>query len=97
MPIIEAIEEITSAIDQKNYVMGVVVELKKAFDTIKNDILINKLERYGIRWIVLDWVRSYLSKRQVCEVGKIQVSMFGHCLWCLPWVSVGTKTVYFVY
>jgi hypothetical protein len=64
MAIIESIEEITSALDHKNYVMGVFVDLKKAFDTIDHDILINKLERYGIRGIVLDWVRSYLSKRQ---------------------------------
>ena len=60
----ESIEEITNAIDHKKYAVGVFIDIKKAFDTINHDILINKLERYGIRGIVLDWVKSYLSRRQ---------------------------------
>lgn len=34
------------------------------FDTIKHELLIKRLQRYRIRGIVLDWVKSYLSKRQ---------------------------------
>lgn len=60
----ELIEEITNSIDQKKYAVGVFVDLKKAFDTINHDILINKLERYGIRGVVLKWVSSYLQNRQ---------------------------------
>lgn len=49
--------------DKSKYAVGVFVDLKKAFDTINHNILLNKLERYGIRGIVLDWVRSYMENR----------------------------------
>ncbi len=60
----ELIEEITNSIDNKKLVIGTFIDLKKAFDTINHNILLIKLERYGIRGVVLNWVRSYLERRQ---------------------------------
>ena len=66
----ESLEEITNAIDQKQYAIGIFIDLKKAFDTINHDILIKKLERYGIRGLVLHWVKSYLmDRRQFVKLG----------------------------
>ena len=43
--------------------IGVYIEPKKAFDTVDHKTLLNKLQRYGIRGLALDWITSYLANR----------------------------------
>ena len=45
---------------------------KKAFEMVDYDILLTKLEHYGVRGLAIDWFRSYLSDR------KQFVSINGH-------------------
>ena len=61
--IIELLEELTNGIEKSKSTIGVFIDLKKAFDTVDHDILIKKLEFYGIRGIANDWIFSYLSNR----------------------------------
>ncbi len=63
MAVMELVEGISTAIDNKEYTVGVFIDLKKAFDTIDHSILMNKLERYGIRGLAYTWVKSYLDDR----------------------------------
>ena len=60
----ESIEDITDALEHNKYAVGIFIDIKKALDTINHDILVYTLESYGIRGIVLDWIKSYLSNRQ---------------------------------
>ena len=64
--LIDLKDRITTAIDNKEFVAGVFLDLSKAFDTINHDLLLQKLEYYGIRGIALDWFKSYITKRYQC-------------------------------
>ena len=64
LAVIELIEEITNATDNKNQAIRVFIDLKKAFDTVDHRILIKKLEHYGVRGAASDWLKSYLSNRK---------------------------------
>jgi hypothetical protein len=39
-------------------------DLQKAFDTVDHNILLSKLYYYGIRGLMFDWLKNYLSDRQ---------------------------------
>ena len=61
--IITLVDRITSSLDSGDLVIGVFLDLKKAFDTIDHQILIKKLFSYGIRGNTLKWFQSYLTDR----------------------------------
>ena len=55
----------------RGFINGVIfADLKKAFDTVDHDILVKKLELYGIKDSTLWWFISYLSNRTpACKIG----------------------------
>ena len=59
--LINIIESIRKALDDGNISSGVVVDLQKAFDTVDHQILLAKLNHYGIHEVSNDWFKSYLS------------------------------------
>ena len=63
LALMEFVENVTSAIENKQYALGVFLDLKKAFDTVDHDLLLIKLQKYGIRGLALSWISSYLSNR----------------------------------
>ena len=54
-------------IDKKYLNLTLFLDLRKAFDTVTHEILIQKMDFYGIKGIELAWFKSYLSNRmQYC-------------------------------
>ena len=57
-------EMIRKALDEDKFACGVFTDLQKAFDTVDHDILLSKLNHYGIRGASYQWFKSYLTGRQ---------------------------------
>jgi len=57
-------DNITENLEQKKYSCSIFLDLQKAFDTVDHEILILKLNRYGICGLPLQLLKSYLSNRQ---------------------------------
>ena len=67
---------ILDELSKGNYVGAVLVDLKKAFDTVDHQILLKKLFCYGFRDISFDWFNSYLSDREQCTILDATSSTF---------------------
>ena len=71
--LINMTEMIRRSIDKNQFVAGVFIDLQKAFDTVDHDILLAKLDYYGIRGVTNNWFRSYLSNRkQFVSVNNVE-------------------------
>ena len=59
--VLELAESVSTSIDHKKHRGGVFIDLKKAFDTVDHNILLNKIKYYCIRGIANEWLENYLS------------------------------------
>ena len=58
------LNKITESLNRKKHTISIFCDLKKAFDTCNHNILLLKLEKYGIRGTELNWFRDYLTNRK---------------------------------
>ena len=71
--LIKLIDSIYDSFNQNKYTLRAFIDLSKAFDTVDHNILIDKLNSYGIKNNSLMWFLSYLSNRkQFVQAGAVK-------------------------
>ena len=63
MPVALMVDEITKALEKNEKVLGLYLDLKKAFDTVNIEILLKKLNSIGFRGNLLKIIQSYFENR----------------------------------
>ena len=61
--IVHFTDHILENMDKKMMTGAIFIDLKKAFDLVNHQCLLNKLEHYGVRGLSLCWFKNYLTTR----------------------------------
>ena len=62
--LLRSVDDWRTALDRDEIVGTILIDLSKAFDSIDHNLLVAKLEAYGVRGNEKEWFLNYLSDRQ---------------------------------
>ena len=81
MALFKLIDKVSNEMDNKQFSIGLFLDLSKAFDTIDHVIFLQKLQCYGISGLAFNWMKCYLSNRSqfVCIGGVNSDLLPIHC------------------
>jgi hypothetical protein len=87
-PIIYFLNQIALANNSNSYSIAIFCDLRKAFDTVNHEILLKKLERYGIKGLELEWFRDYLrDRKQFVSIDNVSSGLL-NCILGVPQGSI---------
>lgn len=97
MALLQFVDKITKNLHEKNNSIGIFLDLSKAFDTVNHNILLTKLENYGIKNTVLTWVQNYLEEREQFVYVNNLSSSRGKLLCGIPQGSILGPLLFLIY
>ena len=97
MPHLLLQDTITKSFEESEYAIGIYLDLRKAFDTVDTEILLKKLDKYGIRSKSLDILTSYLQGRKQCVKINDNISDFREVRIGVPQGSILGPTLFSLY
>lgn len=81
--IYEFLMTVLNSMDKRIPVAALYMDLTKAFDYVNHDILLNKLDKYGVRGTAQNLIKSYLTNRtqktqinRICTKSKTETAYF---------------------
>ena len=89
--------DIFNAINSKEVTVATFFDLKKAFDTVNHSILQKKLEKMGIRGILLQWFENYLNNRFQKTICNNNISESNNVICGVPQGSILGPLLFLVY
>ena len=93
--LLKIVDKIQSAIDEHDYSCGIFLDFSKAFDTVNHEILLKKLEYYGIRGNAKKWFSSQSFRSQtVCYNRQCIIHFGASFMWYPSRISLRTSNFF---
>ena len=95
--LLDIVDKIRENLDNKTFSCGVFIDLEKAFDTVNHNILLQKLQFYGILGKNISWFTSYLSNRKQRVKINSQFSPYADISCGVPQGSILGPLLFLIY
>jgi len=101
------IESVQEALNRHLHVVGIFLDLSKAYDIINRNMLLDKVYSYGVRGSANMWFKSYLTNRtQFVEISqtdrsnhtrRISIFTYGDCTWSAAGLNFRAPLIFSIY
>ena len=91
------INDLYTAMSNNEISIAVYIDAMKAFDTVNHNILLNKLQYFGITGKCADWFEEYLKGRQQCTIANDVISSLKPIKCGVPQGSVCGPLLFLLY